>query len=56
MARPKFQVFPADDGWRWRLLASNGEIVAVSEGYTRKADAERGAKDCRAAARVARIA
>lgn len=29
-------------GWRWRIVASNGRIVADSaEAYTRKADAVR---------------
>jgi uncharacterized protein YegP (UPF0339 family) len=29
-------------GWRWRLKGENGEIVAVGESYTRRADAVRG--------------
>ena len=41
--------------WRWRLVAANGEIVAQSEGYTRRADAERGARDARRAARLAKV-
>lgn len=33
-----FQVYKAADGWRWRLVASNGRIVADSgEAYTRRA-------------------
>ncbi len=33
----------AKDGWRWRVQAANGRIVAESgEAYTRKRDAERG--------------
>lgn len=35
----------ADDQWRWTLKGGNGEIMATSEGYTRKADAERGFLD-----------
>lgn len=35
----------AEDGWRFRIKGGNGEIVASSESYTRKHDAERG---CRA--------
>jgi len=31
--------------WRWNVRAGNGEIIAQSEGYTRKADAERGLND-----------
>lgn len=30
--------------WRFRVKGSNGEIVAQSEGYTRKEDARRGAQ------------
>jgi uncharacterized protein YegP (UPF0339 family) len=42
----KFEVYPDKaDEWRWRLKADNGEIVAVGEGYTREADAERGITD-----------
>jgi uncharacterized protein YegP (UPF0339 family) len=40
------EVFEDDDCmWRWRVQAANGEIVASSEAYTRKADARRGWKD-----------
>jgi len=53
--RPRFEVFSGGAGWYWRLLAGNGETVAQSESYTRKADAERGAKDARRAARFAQI-
>lgn len=41
--------------WRWRVLAGNNEIVASGEGYTRKADAERGFEDAAEAIRVALI-
>ena len=29
--------------WRWRLVGGNGEIMAASQAYTRKASAVRGA-------------
>lgn len=42
MKRPKFVVYKAADGYRWRLVAANGRIVADSgEAYTRKHDAEK---------------
>ena len=41
MARPKFSVFLATDGFRWRLKAANGEIVATGEAHTRRRDARR---------------
>lgn len=32
-------------GWRWRLIAPNGRIIADSaEAYTRRSDALRGAR------------
>lgn len=45
----KVETFKGKDGWRWRLRSrQNGEILATSEAYTRKAT-------CRAiAARVCR--
>lgn len=48
----RFEVFEDSAGeYRWRLVATNGEVVAQSEGYTRKHDAERGAEAARVAAR-----
>jgi uncharacterized protein YegP (UPF0339 family) len=39
----RYEVFKDEGGeWRWRLQAANGEIIAQSEGYTRREDAERG--------------
>lgn len=41
----KFEVYNNMNhtGWRWRLRASNGKIVATSgEGYRRRADCVRG--------------
>ena len=40
---PQFQVYQARDGWRWRLVAANGRIVATGEAHIRKADAVRAA-------------
>lgn len=47
-----FTVFPERDEagevtgqWFWHLTGANGEIVAQSEAYTRKADALRGVED-----------
>ena len=38
---PHFEIYPSQDGYRWRLKASNGRIVATGEAHPRKADAER---------------
>jgi len=38
MAEPKFEVYKDAKGeYRFRLIAPNGETIAVSEGYTSKA-------------------
>jgi uncharacterized protein YegP (UPF0339 family) len=44
-AKAHFEIFPAKDGFRWRLVAANGEPVAQSEGYETQPGAERGAED-----------
>lgn len=36
--------------WFWRLVAGNGKIVAVSEPYSTKESADRGAEDARSVA------
>lgn len=36
----RIEVFQSADGWRWRMRARNGEIVAQSESYTRRESAE----------------
>ncbi len=42
---PKFEVYMDRAGqYRWRLKARNGEIVAVSEGYTSQYSAKRSAE------------
>lgn len=43
MTGPRFEVYKARDGWRWRLVAANGRIVATGEAHTRKTDAIRAA-------------
>ncbi|HPR09443.1 YegP family protein [Candidatus Saccharibacteria bacterium] len=46
----KFEVYASAKGWRWRLKAGNGEVVATGEEYTTKDGAMRG---CEAVARAA---
>ena len=41
MAAPKFTVYQSRDGWRWRLTAANGRIIATGEAHTRERDAWR---------------
>jgi uncharacterized protein YegP (UPF0339 family) len=38
------EIYEADDGWRWRAKAENGEIVATGESHTRYEDAHRAAQ------------
>ena len=35
------ELFQGKDGWRWHLKAGNGEILATSEAYDSKSNAER---------------
>ncbi|WP_338741143.1 HVO_2922 family protein [Haloplanus salilacus] len=44
MPNARFELFvDAADEWRWRLVASNGNIIADSgEGYSSKQGAKRG--------------
>jgi uncharacterized protein YegP (UPF0339 family) len=42
-AAPKFELYQDKAGkFRWRLLATNGEIIAVGEGYNTKDSAKNG--------------
>ena len=50
----RFEIFQGmDEQWYWRLRGANNEVMASSEGYVSKGNAERGAKAARAAARFA---
>lgn len=42
MNAPRFEVYQAADGWRWRLRARNGEVIASGEAYKSKRGAARG--------------
>ncbi len=42
-------------GYRWRLIAANGEIVAVSESYTTLYSAQRSANKVKQLATVALV-
>lgn len=51
----KFEVYQSGTGFRWRLKASNGEIVASGEEYTSKEGAKKGCAAVRHAANDADI-
>ncbi len=51
----RFEVYEAPDGWRWRLVASNGEKVASGEGYKTRNGAIRGTESMRRAAAQAKL-
>ncbi len=40
----RVEVFPRKDGWGFRVRAGNHQIIAVSESYTTRSGAVRGAK------------
>jgi len=46
----KFEVYETKNGYRWRLKAGNGEVVATGEEYDSKAGAKKG---CEAVQRAA---
>lgn len=54
MKTPRFDVYQARDGWRWRLLAANGRTLASGEGFTRERDARRAVETVRQAVAKAR--
>lgn len=46
----RFEVFKARDGWRWHLVAANGEIIAQGEAYKTLYNVRRGIKKLRISA------
>lgn len=56
-SKPTFEVFQDGDGdWRWRLVATNGNIIADSgEGYTTKQGVKRGIQSVKTNAPQAEI-
>lgn len=56
MAEPKFEVYKDSKGeYRFRLKAPNGEVIAVSEGYTTKANCMNGIESVRENAPIAKV-
>lgn len=51
----KFEVFQSKNGYRWRLKAGNGEVVATGEEYTTKESAKKGCEAVQRAAANAEI-
>lgn len=52
---PKFELWLDKAGeWRWNLKARNGQVIAVSEGYTTKQAAKNGIRSVRFNSLVAR--
>ena len=55
-ATPKFEVFcDADNKYRWRLKAPNGEIIAIGEAYESKASCMKGIQSVKTNAPIAEI-
>ena len=56
LTNPKFQIYEDKAGqFRFRLTARNGQIIAVSEGYTTKAACENGIASVRKNAPAAEL-
>jgi uncharacterized protein len=51
----KFEVYEGKDGYRIRLKAANGEVVASGQAYSSKAAAKKGCEAIQKAAAVAEI-
>lgn len=52
----KYELYRSQSGdWRWRLKASNGEVVASGEGYVTKHGARRGIEAHRRAAATLQV-
>lgn len=51
----KFEVYESKNGYRWRLKAGNGEIVATGEEYSTKDGAKKGCEAVQRAAAEAEI-
>lgn len=46
--RPRHVVFRGEDGWRWHIVASNGQITATSgEAFASRSNARRALRDFR---------
>ena len=50
MLAGKFEIYEAKDGWRFRLKAGNGEVVATGEAYSSCSAAVKGTEAVRRAA------
>lgn len=48
-----FEVYEAPDGWRWRLRATNGEVVSSGEAYETQEGVAEGIRDMYLAASAA---
>ena len=56
MAEPKFEVYRDEKGeYRFRMIAPNGEIIAVGEGYVAKAGCMNGIESVKENAPKAKI-
>lgn len=54
MAKPRFDIYEKS-GWRWKLIDSNGEVIATSEPYASASNARRSAENVKQTAPDAEI-
>lgn len=52
---PHIAIYRSPNGWRWRLVGGNGEVIASGEGYSTKSNARRGARTMQRAAMEAEL-
>jgi len=56
MVEPKFEIYRDTNGeHRFRLKASNGEVIAISEGYTSRSACLNGIQSVRNNAAIAKV-
>ncbi|MBN1691624.1 MAG: YegP family protein [Dehalococcoidia bacterium] len=52
----KFELYKDKKGeYRWKLLATNGQVIAVGEGYTSKDSAKKGIESVKKNAPTAKV-
>ncbi len=52
---PHIAIYRSQNGYRWRLVGGNGEVIASGEGYSTKSNARRGARTMQRAAMEAEL-
>jgi uncharacterized protein YegP (UPF0339 family) len=49
------EIYKSADGWRWRIKAANGEIIALGEAYQTKGNAVQGVQRVHPGIKVTKV-